>query len=258
MTTVRNWFAAVLRDVKSTRTVRCMDGNSDVHIRCRSRIDDVLIMLGNVLLWSIGAKVRVLRMRAWQSWEPAAYRALENVEVKVDRAGRIVVRTFEGQLLSNVLRSDADSQTKRRAISIAMRELTDAHAVSVEGRPFTHADATVRNVIVDLDRHIGHWIDFETQHTENAPLAWRRADDLRALVESAAECWRDADEVVQAVLASNPSPAMLRALCDELNSGSRNLYQLAQAKLNRAQREQLASRLLDRWAPGNKLAPAGQ
>ena len=38
------------------------------------------------------------------------------------------------------------------------------------------------NVLVDLEAGVARWFDFETIHEANRPLAWRRADDLRALL----------------------------------------------------------------------------
>ena len=41
-----------------------------------------------------------------------------------------------------------------------------------------------RGIIVDLEAGVAHWFDFETIHEASRPLAWRRADDLRALLAS--------------------------------------------------------------------------
>jgi hypothetical protein len=38
------------------------------------------------------------------------------------------------------------------------------------------------NVLVDLDAGVAHWFDFETIHDSSRPLAWQRADDVRALL----------------------------------------------------------------------------
>ena len=37
------------------------------------------------------------------------------------------------------------------------------------------------NVLIDLEAGAAHWFDFETIHDSSRPLAWRRADDVRAL-----------------------------------------------------------------------------
>ena len=38
------------------------------------------------------------------------------------------------------------------------------------------------NVLVDLEAQVAHWFDFETIHDLRRPMAWRRADDVRALL----------------------------------------------------------------------------
>ncbi|MBA3405130.1 MAG: hypothetical protein H0U13_10665, partial [Gemmatimonadaceae bacterium] len=35
---------------------------------------------------------------------------------------------------------------------------------------------------VDLEAGVAHWFDFETIHDSSRPIAWRRADDVRALL----------------------------------------------------------------------------
>ena len=47
---------------------------------------------------------------------------------------------------------------------------------------FTHADAMAENVLVDLEAGVAYWFDFETIHDASRPMAWRRADDVRALL----------------------------------------------------------------------------
>jgi hypothetical protein len=38
------------------------------------------------------------------------------------------------------------------------------------------------NVLVDLEAGAAYWFDFETIHDSSRSMAWRRADDLRALL----------------------------------------------------------------------------
>ena len=47
---------------------------------------------------------------------------------------------------------------------------------------FTHGDAMAENVLVDLEAGVAHWFDFETVHDSSRPMAWRHADDVRALL----------------------------------------------------------------------------
>jgi hypothetical protein len=38
------------------------------------------------------------------------------------------------------------------------------------------------NVLIDLEAGVAHWFDFETIHDPSRPMAWRYADDVRALL----------------------------------------------------------------------------
>ena len=38
------------------------------------------------------------------------------------------------------------------------------------------------NVLVDVEAGAAHWFVFETIHDTSRPMAWRRADDVRALL----------------------------------------------------------------------------
>ena len=81
---------------------------------------------------------------------------------------------------------------RKRAIERAVVALAEFHRLG-----YTHGDAMAENVLVDLaprrssgrPEHsskggagVAHWFDFETIHDPRRPMAWRRADDVRALL----------------------------------------------------------------------------
>ena len=84
--------------------------------------------------------------------------------------------------------------------------------------------------MVDLGDGVARWFDFETVHDSSRPLAWRRADDLRALVatsllrippEEFAETLRlvvdvYSDEDVAALLAASFTSVLKRPLAFHL------------------------------------------
>lgn len=70
-----------------------------------------------------------------------------------------------------------EAVVRKRAIKWAVAALFDFHRLG-----FTHGDAMAENVLVDLKTEVVHWFDFETLHDSSRPIAWRRADDLRALL----------------------------------------------------------------------------
>ena len=82
------------------------------------------------------------------------------------------------------------------------------------------------NVLVDLEAGAAQWFDFETIHDSSRPMAWRRADDVRALlvtclVRTAPEKFAEtlqlivdvyADEGVTSLLATNFTTVLRRPL----------------------------------------------
>jgi tRNA A-37 threonylcarbamoyl transferase component Bud32 len=110
---------------------------------------------------------------------------------------------------------------RTRAITLAVRALARFHS-----QGFTHGDAMAENVMVDLEAGVAHWFDFETLHDPGRPMAWRRADDVRALLvtcllrtepEKVAETFHRildvySDEEVIRLLAASFSSVMRRPL----------------------------------------------
>ena len=70
-----------------------------------------------------------------------------------------------------------EESLRKRAIELAVVALAEFHRLG-----FTHGDAMAENVLIDLDRGLAHWFDFETVHDSSRPITWRRADDVRALL----------------------------------------------------------------------------
>jgi hypothetical protein len=129
-----------------------------------------------------------------------------------------------------------DDSVRKRVIEEAVVALAEFHRLG-----FTHGDAMAENVMVDLaprrcsgrpeqsskgEAGAAHWFDFETIHDSSRPMAWRRADDVRALLvtclartvpEKRAETLQlildvYADEGVTRVLATNFTSVFRRPL----------------------------------------------
>ena len=69
-----------------------------------------------------------------------------------------------------------EESVRKTAIERAVILLAEFHHLG-----FTHGDAMAENVLIDLETGAAHWFDFETIHDSSRPMAWRRADDVRAL-----------------------------------------------------------------------------
>ena len=138
----------------------------------------VLIWLGGPLLRILDTGVRVLPQRAWEERERTVYRSVYAVSIEVEVDGTLLLPRFAGQTLASLLEDPrVEESVRKQAIERATSALADFHRLG-----FTHADAMAENVMVDLDAGVARWFDFETVHDANRSIAWRRADDVRALL----------------------------------------------------------------------------
>jgi tRNA A-37 threonylcarbamoyl transferase component Bud32 len=98
--------------------------------------------------------------------------------VQIDPDGTLILPCLPGETLASLLEDPALAEPVRnRAIELAVVALAEFHR-----RGLTHGDAMAENVMVDLEGGVAHWFDFETIHQSSRPMAWRRADDVRALL----------------------------------------------------------------------------
>ncbi len=190
--------------------------------------------------------MRVLPHRAWAARERRLHRCLRGAAVRVEADGTLVLPYLAGEPLAALLDDPALAEPEReRAVACAARALAELHR-----RGLTHGDAMAGNVVVDRDAGTAHWLDFETVHDARRPIAWRRADDLRALLATclartapgrrAATLPRvlDAygDEEVVRVLAASVASALRRPLAFHLGQApmsyrdERALARLLQAR----------------------------
>jgi len=122
--------------------------------------------------------VRVLSQRDWEARERHVYRSLRGTSIRIDAGGTLVLPYLAGATLATLLEDPALKEAARaRAIRLAVVALAQFHQLG-----FTHGDAMAENVMVDLEAGVAQWFDFETIHDAKRPVAWRRADDVRALL----------------------------------------------------------------------------
>jgi serine/threonine protein kinase len=138
----------------------------------------LLVWLGDPLVRILDTGVRVLPQREWEERERMIHRSLRGASIEIDADGTIVLPYLAGRTLAALLEDPSlEASDRMRAIELAVAALADFHRLG-----FTHGDAMAENVMVDLDAGVAHWFDFETVHDPDLPLAWRRADDVRALL----------------------------------------------------------------------------
>ena len=138
----------------------------------------LLIWLSDLLVRILDAGVRVLRQRDWEERERRIYRSLHGASIRVDANGVLVLPLLAGHTLATLLEDPAlEESIRKRAMEHAAIALAEFHR-----QGFNHGDAMAENVLVDLEAGVAHWFDFETIHEASRPIAWRRADDVRALL----------------------------------------------------------------------------
>jgi serine/threonine protein kinase len=139
---------------------------------------DFLIWMNGLLVRVLDTGVRVLPQREWEQRERRIYRSLYGTSVGVDAGGVLVLPYLAGHTLATLLEDpEVGESIRKRAIELATVGLAEFHRQGL-----THADAMAENVLVDLEAGVAYWFDFETVHDASRPLAWRRADDVRALL----------------------------------------------------------------------------
>lgn len=138
----------------------------------------LLIWIGGPLLRILNTGVRVLAQREWEERERQLHRSLRGASIRIDARGILLLPRLTGRTLAALLEDPGlDEACRQRAVGLAVTALARFHALG-----FTHGDAMPENVMVDLEAGAAHWFDFETIHESSRPLAWRRADDVRALL----------------------------------------------------------------------------
>jgi lipopolysaccharide kinase (Kdo/WaaP) family protein len=180
----RAYFALCLasgRLLRSARysTVRIVHQDSLRLVRKHRRFyAPLLIWMSDLLVKILDGGVRVLPQREWEQRERGIYQRLYGTSIRVDPDGRLVLPLLAGHTLATLLEDpEAEESIRKRAIEHAAIALADFHRLG-----FTHGDAMAENVLVDLEAGVARWFDFETIHEASRPAAWRRADDLRALL----------------------------------------------------------------------------
>jgi len=214
-------------------TTRIVRQDGELLVRKYRRVyAPLLVWMGGLLVRILNTGVRILPQRDWVERERQIYRSLRGTSIRTDADGTLVLPCLPGRTLAALLEDPKFPEPDRkRAIALAAVALAEFH-----GQGFTHGDAMAENVMVDLDAGVAHWFDFETVHESSRPEAWRRADDLRALLVTCVV--RTAPEelagTVQLILDLYPDENVTRLLAASFSSVWRRslTFHLAQAGLS--------------------------
>jgi hypothetical protein len=169
------------RLLRSGRYSKARIVNEDGELRVRKNrlfYAPLLVWVGGPLVRILDTGARVLPQRDWEERERLIYRSLRGTSIRIDADGTLVLPCLAGETLATLLDDpELEEPVRKRAIERAVVALAEFHA-----QGFTHGDAMAENVLVDLEAGVAHWFDFETMHDSSRPTAWRRADDVRALL----------------------------------------------------------------------------
>lgn len=168
----------LLRSARYSKARIACDGGAPAIRKHRFFYAPVLVWMGGPLVGILDTGVRVLPRRDWEERERRIYRSLHGTSIRIDADGMLVLPRLTGETLATLLEDpELEDSARTRAIELAVVALAGFHQLG-----FTHGDAMAENVMVDLEAGIAQWFDFETVHDPVRPMAWRRADDVRALV----------------------------------------------------------------------------
>lgn len=122
----------------------------------------------------------VLPERDWLAREAWLYRALYDLDVEPRGGGRLWLPRLPGQRLDAV----ASTLSGPDAVCLAREALATLSSLH-QTLPFSHADATAKNALVDASGRV-RFFDFETVHPASFSDRARLADDLATLAGSLA------------------------------------------------------------------------
>ena len=221
-----------------------IDGQEYV-LKKRSLISPVLIVIGNCVLSLRHVPVKVLHYREWIDWDRRIQAAVTSPASQETSQGLLVPRKL-GRPISDLIRLNAiEDERIIEVFSLALRELYRLHQLSVEVVTgveakfayFSHGDASVSNVLFDVDSDQACWFDFDLRHDFRRSATLRHADDLRAFLFTAMKCLskKDSTEELnqrfkQAMRLAYPAEQVWQSLDDITNS-----YWLAMDLFHRAQ-----------------------
>jgi hypothetical protein len=187
----------------------------------------MLVLLANWYAARLGLMMRMLPGPAWFGYEQLLYDVLHGRHAPASGKRALLLPRLPGRNLLDLLQRDPSlSGEGRMGLELAASELARLHACRTPRplgggrRQFSHADATIRNALVDVERRQAVWIDFETAHTHGLPAQVRHADDLLTLLSTAAAIIQPAElpALCQTVLSNYGSSVVAGAMWDLVQS----------------------------------------
>lgn len=251
METVLEWLARRMAATHLNRVWFILEAGRPYVLKRRRWFSPLLIFFGNGVSRVRRVPVIVLQNRAWRAWEARVNPLVNGFDAVCDGRRRLRVERAAGEPLQQILAAPRHGlEQKAEAIAAAARAMRALHAAHLPagGQALSHGDATVRNVAYDFASGRAQWFDFDLAHDLRTSAALRHADDLRALIFSAAPLLAAAElpPIAEALLeAYGASPAL--AALERLVADPRldtDLYHRAQTLAGASQRRACRAALL--------------
>ena len=192
-------------------TTHVGDADGELVVRKRRRFyAPLLVRMGGPVMRILDTGVRVLPQREWEEREELIYSRLRAASIRIDAGGTLVLPCLPGETLAALLEDrELAASSRKRAIELAVIALTEFHQ-----QGFTHGDAMADNVLIDLEAGVARWFDFETMHEASRSMAWRRADDVRALLATCLVRTPSGNfaETLQLILNAYPEEEVIRCV----------------------------------------------
>lgn len=167
--------------------------NNTHYLKKRRWYAALIIIASNVYLKISSTYVYFLSRRKWLHWEHRIYKEILGKECQINDHRTLVLPKLEGATLSDLLKSKNECEVRKiEAVGWAISAIETMHKCQInwadgEKRRFSHGDAKVDNIICDLVSKTCYILDYESIHDGKMSSEWRHADDLRAIIYSAAE-----------------------------------------------------------------------
>jgi hypothetical protein len=220
------WFGNFLAAVRFNSVSPSATGDSLYLRKRRFRHANLMVPLANRYAGGTGMKMRVLTCSAWLRHEPLMYRLLLGCRVRAAKNTLLLPRLPGRSLLYWLERNGRLTSESKLAVSLAVVELARLHNCLTphpwhgELQLFSHADATIENVLIDIEGKRARWIDFETTHEPSLSAVVRHADDLLTLLCGAAAAIEPGElpELCKMVLCSYESRPVTNAMLNLIQS----------------------------------------
>jgi len=175
-----NAAATFVDSVKLSSVSETVRRGRRVVLKRRNPYSEQLADLGNLYFRISGIPIRFWsKVEDWRRWEAECFQMLNGDRFRVLPSGAktVCVDKLPGKTLwEHLIRGTLT----RQMLEAAGRELRRAHQLWSDdfSGGWSHADATMSNVIYNEKTGRARWIDFEIVHQKSLPATARHADDL--------------------------------------------------------------------------------